>query len=105
MLSLLLLHLDHPSGCALAPCVAWRSPMQNDTTGLGRILLGALTERQWVKEDDLASDLNLHAKMVRRALRYLEQVRFVGVAAHSIATGPLTATAAMPVPAPAATGT
>jgi hypothetical protein len=50
-------------------------PPKNDTTGLGRVLLGALTERQWVKEDDLASDLSLHPKMVRRALRYLEQVR------------------------------
>ncbi|GBF98212.1 hypothetical protein Rsub_10712 [Raphidocelis subcapitata] len=42
---------------------------QNDTTGLGRVLLAALTERQWVKEDELASDLNLQPKMARRALR------------------------------------
>lgn len=46
-----------------------------DTTGLGIVLLTALAERQWVKEDDLARDLSLHPKMVRRALRYLEQVR------------------------------
>jgi hypothetical protein len=38
------------------------------------VLLTALTEREWVKEDDLASDLQLHPKMVRRALRYLEHV-------------------------------
>ncbi|KAI8465210.1 MAG: hypothetical protein J3K34DRAFT_488759 [Monoraphidium minutum] len=45
----------------------------NDTTGLGRVLLAALTEEAWVKEDDLARRLNLQPKMVRRTLRYLEQ--------------------------------
>jgi DNA-binding GntR family transcriptional regulator len=38
------------------------------------ILLTALTEEQWVEEDDFARKLNLPAKMVRKALRYLEQV-------------------------------
>lgn len=47
---------------------------QLETRGLGVVLLGVLTERQWVKEDDLAKETNLHPKMVRRALRYLEQV-------------------------------
>lgn len=50
-------------------------PLQPGTSGLGIILLTALTERQWVKEDDLAADLHLHAKMVRKAMRYLEEVR------------------------------
>lgn len=58
-------HLPQPP---LAP------DMQADTTGLGVVLLTALTERQWVDEDDLAAELKLHPKMVRRALRYLEQV-------------------------------
>jgi hypothetical protein len=51
------------------------SAWQQDTTGLGVILLTALTEEQWVEEDDFARKLNLPAKMVRKALRYLEQVR------------------------------
>lgn len=46
---------------------------QHDTTGLARVLLGALTERQWVKEDELAVELNVHPRMARRALRYLEE--------------------------------
>ena len=46
---------------------------QHDTTGLARVLLAALTERQWVKEDDLAVSLGVHPRMARRALRYLEE--------------------------------
>lgn len=49
--------------------------LQQDTTGLGVILLTSLTEEQWVEEDDMARKLNLPNKMVRKALRYLEQVR------------------------------
>lgn len=49
--------------------------LQQDTTGLGIILLNALTEEQWVEEDDFARKLNLPPKMVRKAIRYLEQVR------------------------------
>lgn len=48
--------------------------MQQDTTGLGIILLNALTEEQWVEEDDFARKLNLPPKTVRKAIRYLEQV-------------------------------
>jgi hypothetical protein len=60
------LHMSAPS--ASLPCP------QQDTTGLGVILLTFLTEEQWVEEDDVARRLNLPNKMVRKALRYLEQV-------------------------------
>jgi hypothetical protein len=53
--------------------------LQQDTTGLGIILLTALTEEQWVEEDDFARKLNLPPKMVRKAIRYLEQVRGVSL--------------------------
>eukprot|EP00878_Enallax_costatus_P012602 GHUV01013161.1.p1 GENE.GHUV01013161.1~~GHUV01013161.1.p1 ORF type:complete len:340 (+),score=99.65 GHUV01013161.1:363-1382(+) len=46
---------------------------QADTTGLGIIILTALTERQWVEEDEFARSLNLPPKMVRKATRYLEE--------------------------------
>ena len=46
-------------------------------TGLGAVLLDALAEREWVREDDLFASLGLHAKPARRALRYLEGEQFV----------------------------
>lgn len=39
------------------------------------VVLDALTRRGWVKEDDLAQDLKIGSKYLRRVLRYLEQVR------------------------------
>jgi hypothetical protein len=47
---------------------------QQDTSGLAVVLLTALAEKQWVEEDVLARDLNLPPKMVRKAMRYFEQV-------------------------------
>lgn len=41
------------------------------------MLLTALAEKQWVEEDVLARDLNLPPKMVRKAMRYFEQVRWL----------------------------
>ena len=43
--------------------------------GLGVITLDALTRREWVKEDELAAEIKVHPKVLRRVLRYLEQVR------------------------------
>lgn len=34
-----------------------------------------MTRREWVKEDDLARDLKVSSKHLRRVLVYLEQVR------------------------------
>lgn len=48
--------------------------LQADTTGLGIVVLTALTERQWVEEDEFARSLNLPPKMVRKAMRFLEEV-------------------------------
>ena len=70
-------------------CTAWgspvsaRSPVQRAVfsclaqaafPGLGAIALDALTRREWVKEDELALQLKVHPKVLRRVLRYLEQV-------------------------------
>lgn len=49
--------------------------MQAAFPGLGAIALDALTRREWVKEDKLAQQLKVHPKVLRRVLRYLEQVR------------------------------
>jgi hypothetical protein len=63
--------LNVPLPSSMLPIVL----LQQDTSGLGVILLTSLTEEQWVEEDDMARKLNLPNKMVRKALRYLEQVR------------------------------
>ncbi len=55
---------------------------QGTTHGLAIILLDALIGKdnqdkpvEWIKEEDLAESLNLHIKLVRKTLRFLEQVR------------------------------
>ncbi len=37
--------------------------------------MDALTRREWVKEDELANELKTHPKVLRRVLRYFEQVQ------------------------------
>lgn len=44
---------------------------------LAVIVLDALTRREWVKEDELALDLKLAQKVLRRATNYLEQQMLV----------------------------
>ncbi|MCO5599482.1 hypothetical protein L7F22_053586 [Adiantum nelumboides] len=44
-----------------------------DNRGIAVVVLDALTRRQWVKEDDLAKNLRLHPKQLRRTLRTLEE--------------------------------
>lgn len=36
-----------------------------------------LFRRQWVREEDLAKDLKLHSKQLRRTLRFLEEEKLV----------------------------
>eukprot|EP00250_Pteridium_aquilinum_P007411 c17133_g1_i3 orf=268-1734(+) len=48
-------------------------PEKFDNRGIAVVVLDALTRRQWVKEDDLAKDLRLHPKQLRRTLRTLEE--------------------------------
>ena len=59
-----------PAQSAVSLCLA-----QAAFPGLGAIVLDALTRREWVKEDELALQLKVHPKVLRRVLRYLEQVR------------------------------
>lgn len=33
--------------------------------------------RQWVREEDLAKDLKLHSKQLRRTLRFLEEEKLI----------------------------
>ncbi len=47
--------------------------MQAPFLGLGAVALDALVRREWVKEDELADQLKVHPKVLRRVLRYLEQ--------------------------------
>ncbi|KAM7479736.1 hypothetical protein LguiA_027949 [Lonicera macranthoides] len=48
-----------------------------DNRGIAVVVLDALTRRQWVREEDLAKDLKLHTKQLRRTLRFLEEEKFV----------------------------
>jgi len=48
-----------------------------DTTGLGIVLVEYLLEREWVPEEQIASDLGQHHKIVRRALKFLEHEHIV----------------------------
>ena len=49
--------------------------MQVPLIGLGVIILDSLLRREWVKEDELAVDLKIHPRILRKALRWFEQVR------------------------------
>ena len=60
---------DPHERCAAGP------PAQAPFVGLGAVALDALTRREWVKEDELAEQLKVHPKVLRRVLRYLEQAR------------------------------
>ena len=42
--------------------------------GLGVIILDGLLRREWVKEDELAGDLKIHPRIMRKSLRWFEQV-------------------------------
>ncbi|KAK1367281.1 HTH TFE/IIEalpha-type domain-containing protein [Heracleum sosnowskyi] len=50
---------------------------KNDNRGLGVVVLDALTRRQWVRDEDLARDLSLSTKQVRRILRFFEEEKLV----------------------------
>ena len=48
--------------------------LQVPMIGLGVIILDGLLRREWVKEDELASDLKIHPRIMRKSLRWFEQV-------------------------------
>ena len=52
------------------------SPLQAEFIGLGVITLDALMRREWVKEEELATEIKVHPKVLRRVLRYFEQVGY-----------------------------
>ncbi|GAB4825217.1 hypothetical protein Ancab_008092 [Ancistrocladus abbreviatus] len=51
--------------------------MRSDNRGIAVVILDALTRRQWVREEDLAKDLRLHTKQLRRTLRFFEEEKLV----------------------------
>ncbi|XP_004298107.1 PREDICTED: uncharacterized protein LOC101309926 [Fragaria vesca subsp. vesca] len=50
---------------------------RGDNRGLAVVVLDALSRRQWVREEDLAKDLKLHSKQLRRTLRFFEEEKLV----------------------------
>ncbi|KAL6175352.1 hypothetical protein ACLB2K_051993 [Fragaria x ananassa] len=49
----------------------------SDNRGIAVVVLDALSRRQWVREEDLAKDLKLHPKQLRRVLQFLMEERLV----------------------------
>ncbi|KAL8152401.1 hypothetical protein V2J09_010161 [Rumex salicifolius] len=50
---------------------------RSDNRGIAVIILDALTRRQWVREEDLAKDLKIHTKQLRRTLRFFEEEKLI----------------------------
>ncbi|CAM8936225.1 unnamed protein product [Rhodiola kirilowii] len=50
---------------------------RSDNRGIAVVVLDALTRRQWVREEDLAKDLKLHGKQLRRCLRFFEEEKLI----------------------------
>ncbi|KAK4752545.1 hypothetical protein SAY87_021343 [Trapa incisa] len=50
---------------------------RSDNRGISVVVLDALTRRQWVREEDLAKDLKLHNKQLRRMLRFFEEEKLI----------------------------
>ncbi|CAI0430547.1 unnamed protein product [Linum tenue] len=50
---------------------------RSDNRGVAVVILDALTRRQWVREEDLAKDLKIHTKQLRRTLRFFEEEKLV----------------------------
>ncbi|KAL2896027.1 Transcription initiation factor IIE subunit alpha [Bienertia sinuspersici] len=50
---------------------------RGDNRGMAVVILDALTRRQWAREEDVAKDLKIHLKQLRRTLRFLEEEKLV----------------------------
>ncbi|XP_010525323.1 PREDICTED: general transcription factor IIE subunit 1-like [Tarenaya hassleriana] len=50
---------------------------RSDNRGIAVVVLDALTRRQWVREEDLAKELKLHTKQLRRMLKFFEDEKLV----------------------------
>ncbi len=58
--------------------------LQAPLIGLGVIILDSLLRREWVKEDELAADLKIHPRILRKALRWFEQVSQQIICLHAL---------------------
>lgn len=47
---------------------------QVDTSGLGVILIDYMVNQEWKQEEEIARDIKVHPKLLRKALKYLERV-------------------------------
>ncbi|KAL1542371.1 transcription initiation factor IIE subunit alpha-like isoform X1 [Salvia divinorum] len=56
-------------------------PGRSDNRGIAVVILDALTRRRWTKEEDLARDLKLHTKQLRRTLRFFEEEKLTSKSA------------------------
>ena len=59
--------------------------LQAPLIGLGVIIFDSLLRREWVKEDELAADLKIHPRILRKALRWFEQVSQQIPCLHAVA--------------------
>ncbi|GAA0149326.1 general transcription factor [Lithospermum erythrorhizon] len=59
--------------------LAGRAFYDDMNRGIAVVVLDALTSKQWVREQDLSKQLQLHAKLLRTTLRFLEQEKFISV--------------------------
>ncbi|WCJ22005.1 Transcription factor TFIIE alpha subunit [Euphorbia peplus] len=50
---------------------------RSDNRGIAVVVLDTLTRKQWVREEDLAKELKLHSKQLRRILRFFEEEKLV----------------------------
>ncbi|AAC72123.1 Contains similarity to transcription initiation factor IIE, alpha subunit gb/X63468 from Homo sapiens [Arabidopsis thaliana] len=50
---------------------------RSDNRGIAAVVLDALARRQWVREEDLAKDLQLHAKQLRKIIRLFEEEKLI----------------------------
>uniref|UniRef100_A0A1J3F7T7 General transcription factor IIE subunit 1 n=1 Tax=Noccaea caerulescens TaxID=107243 RepID=A0A1J3F7T7_NOCCA len=50
---------------------------RTESRGTAVVVLDALTRRQWVREEDLAKDLRVNAKQLRKILRHFEEQKMV----------------------------
>jgi hypothetical protein len=58
-------------------CALRHADAQLPLTGVACVILDALTRRRWAKEDELAADIMIHPKQLRKTLRYLEEDQLV----------------------------
>lgn len=56
----------------LAPGPGDKAKKGRSSRGVAVVVLDTLMRRQWIKEDELAKDLQLHAKQLKKVLKVLQ---------------------------------